>query len=82
MARDKESPSNPTRGSAAGAQEPMPADVTLEIERVSRNDSLSGPAGAAVRSMLIGAVIVGGVVWLTRVLLGKARFGNGKKSQG
>ena len=81
MARDEETPSNPTRGSAAGAQEP-PADVTLEIERVSRNDSLSGPAGAAVRSMLIGAVIVGGVVWLTRVLLGKARFGNGKKSQG
>jgi hypothetical protein len=63
-----------------GAQQPLPEDVALEIDRLSRDDVWIGPAGAAVRAMLISAAIMGGAMWLARFFFKRERTGNYKRN--
>jgi len=53
--------------------EPAP-DVVTEIDEAAHSVQIDGVAGAAVRSMVISAVVVGGLVWLWQTFV-RRRFG-------
>ena len=55
--------------------------VVEEIEAVSRRVPTADVAGAALRSMLIGAVLVGGITWLARVMLHRQARGRGSNDK-
>ena len=53
--------------------------VVEDIDAAARSIPTADASGAALRSILIGAVLVGGLTWLARVVLqrqAKARKGN------
>lgn len=52
-------------------------DVVAELDAAAHAVPMEGIAGAAVRSMVISAVIVGGLVWLWRMLI-RERLPHGK----
>lgn len=56
-----------------------PPDVVAAIDEAAHSVQIEGIAGAAVRSMVISAVVVGGLVWLWRTLV-RRQFG-GKPRQ-
>lgn len=64
---------------AEGAEEErnMGSHVVEDIEAAARRVASEDASGAALRSILIGAVLVGGLTFLARVLL--RRQGKGEK---
>ncbi len=59
------------------SQPDQPHDVAAEIEEAAHSVQMEGVAGAALRSMLISAIVVGGLAWLWRALV-RRRFPDGK----
>ncbi|MBI5878503.1 MAG: hypothetical protein HZB53_12715 [Chloroflexi bacterium] len=51
-----------------------PPDVVAAIDEAAHSVQIEGVAGAAVRSMVISAVVVGGLVWLWQMFL-RRQFG-------
>jgi hypothetical protein len=49
-------------------------DVVAELDEAAHSVPMEGIAGAAVRSMVISAVVVGGLVWLWRSLMHERRW--------
>ena len=62
-----------SNGQSAGDQPPAAAPAQLhvveDIDAASRRVATEDASGAALRSILIGAVLVGGLSFLARVLL-------------
>ena len=64
---------------SAQSEEPSakPRDVVAEIGEVARRVPMEDVTGAAVRSMLIGAIVVGALAWLARLFVGRKRRKSG-----
>lgn len=64
------------------AHDPSPLDaardVVAEIDEAAHSVPMEGIAGAAVRSMVIGAVVVGGLVWLWQASVRKRHAGTSR----
>ncbi|MEP7200026.1 MAG: hypothetical protein ABI874_09430 [Chloroflexota bacterium] len=56
-----------------GIEHVQPIDVVEEIDDVSRRIPIADVTGAALRSMLIGAIVVGGLTWLVRLFVSRKR---------
>ncbi len=56
-----------------GFEHVQPIAVEEQIGDVSRRIPIRDVTGAALRSMLIGAVVVGGLTWLARLLISRWR---------
>jgi hypothetical protein len=73
-----------TRGNGQPADSGDPSDsqsdphMVEDINAVARRVPTADVASAALRSMLIGAVLVGGLTWLARVVLHRRRKARGR----
>ena len=64
-------------GGDTPADSPPGSHVIEDIEAAAERVQSADASGAALRSILIGAVLVGGLTWLARVVL--KRQGKGRK---